>query len=79
MDRLRAAFPGAEESSVDGARLVLGDGIALARESSTEAVVSLRIEGFSSMGYARLVSVCLHSLKEGGALLRSQIAESAQP
>jgi phosphomannomutase/phosphoglucomutase len=78
MDRLHAAFPGAEESSVDGARLVLSDGIVLARESSTEAVVSLRIEGFNSAGYARLVDVCLGSLREGYALLRSQIAEAAQ-
>jgi hypothetical protein len=48
--------------------------VVLARESSTEPVVSLRIEGFSSEGYARLVSDSLKSLKEADALLRRQIA-----
>ena len=78
LKQLRLEFPGAEESSVDGARLVLDEGIILARESSTEAVVSLRIEGFSSAGYSRLVDVCLRSLGESGPLLRNQIEEAAQ-
>jgi len=76
--RLRAAFPGAEESNIDGARLVVDDGIVLARESSTEAVVSLRIEGLSSAGYGRLVRHCLDSLAEARALLRHQIDEAGQ-
>ncbi|HYA18416.1 MAG TPA: hypothetical protein VEF06_13175, partial [Bryobacteraceae bacterium] len=73
-ERLRGAFRGAQESHIDGLRLLLEDGVVLARESSTEPVVSLRIEGFSSEGYARLVSDSLKSLKEADALLRRQIA-----
>ena len=65
-DRLRSTFPGAEESNIDGARLVLDEGVVLARESSTEAVVSLRIEGFSSGGYQKLVTHCLHVIARGG-------------
>jgi phosphomannomutase len=75
-DRLRSAFPYAEESAIDGARLVLDDGVVLARESSTERVVSLRIEGFSSESYGKLVNSCLGSLHEANSLLRGQIAEA---
>lgn len=74
--RLRLAFPGAEESDIDGARLVLDEGIVLARESSTESVVSLRVEGFSSRGYKKLVRHCLTSLSEADVLLRRQISEA---
>jgi phosphomannomutase len=78
LDRLRLAFPDARESRVDGLRLMVQDGVILARESTTEPVVSLRIEGFSSAGYEKLVDICLSSLSEGDALLRTQIAEAGQ-
>jgi phosphomannomutase/phosphoglucomutase len=76
-DRLRTAFRGADESAIDGSRLVLEEGVVLARESSTEAVVSLRIEGFTPSGYDNLVRNCLTSLKEADALLRQQIEEKS--
>jgi len=51
-DRLRSAFPGAEESAIDGARLVLEDGRRASRGSRAQKPsVSLRIEGFSSGAY----------------------------
>jgi phosphomannomutase len=78
VERLRAAFPGAEELALDGARLTLADGILLARESSTEPMVSLRVDAFNQRGYEKLVGECLASLGEAGALLRRQIEESAQ-
>ena len=77
-DRLRSSFPGAQESEIDGTRLVLDDGVLLARESSTEPVVSLRIEGFSPGGYDRLVASCLAALPEAGTLLRRQIEEGSR-
>ncbi len=72
-DRLRAAFPEAEESEVDGTRLALEEGVVLVRESSTEPVISMRIEGFSEHGYNRLVAHCLSLLPEVSELLGDQI------
>ncbi len=74
-DRLHAEFPDAEQSNIDGTRLMLKDGVILARESSTEAVVSLRIEGFSSRGYSELVTRCLASLRDANNILLGQIGE----
>jgi phosphomannomutase len=74
-DRLRAAFPSAQESDIDGARFMLSDGVLLARESSTEPVVSLRIEGFESASYDFLLNNCLAALPEANLLLREQIEE----
>lgn len=76
--KLREAFPGANETVIDGSRLTLEEGIILARESSTEAVVSLRIEGFSQEGYLNLVTRCLCTLREGDSLLRHQIEEAGR-
>ena len=77
VDRLRQAFAGADELAIDGARLVMNDGIVLARESSTEPVVSLRVEAFSEAGYQNLVARCLTSLCEAQELLLRQIRDSA--
>src|SRR5262249_45596229 len=77
-DRLRAAFPGAQVSDVDGTRFLLDDGVLLARESSTEPVVSLRIEGFSRETYERLVRDCVAALSEADILLRQQIEEGSR-
>jgi phosphomannomutase len=51
-------------------RFMLDEGVVLARESSTEPVVSLRIEGFSQKGFEKLTSLALASLGEAGELLR---------
>jgi phosphomannomutase len=57
---------------VDGARLVMNDGIVLARASSTEPVVSLRVEAFSEREFDGLLARCLAALSEAGDLLRRQ-------
>ena len=75
--RLRAAFPGADELSIDGVRLNLEDRIVLARESSTEPVVSLRIEASDDGGCRDTVARCLAALHEARVLLERQIAEAA--
>lgn len=76
-DLLRAAFPRAEESNVDGVRLMLEEGVVLVRESSTEAVISLRIEGFTRDGYERLTELCFRLLPEAESVMRRQVAEAA--
>jgi len=42
--------------------------VVLARQSSTEQVVSFRIEGFSRQSFAALVSHCRKALPEAAAL-----------
>ena len=59
---LQSAFPSAAAMHVDGLRLLLSDGIVLIRESGTEPVLSLRIEGFDQPGYHRIRERCLSSL-----------------
>jgi phosphomannomutase / phosphoglucomutase len=76
--RLREAFREAEESSVDGARLELQEGIILARASSTEPVVSLRVEAFSEHGLEDLLARCLVTLGEVRELLLRQVGEAGK-
>jgi phosphomannomutase / phosphoglucomutase len=71
--RLREAFREAEESSVDGARLEMQEGIILARASNTEPVVSLRVESFSERALRDLLARCLAVLGEAKDLLQPQI------
>ncbi len=74
--RLREAFREAEESSVDGARLEMPEGIILARASSTEPVVSLRVEAFSERGLEDLLARCLVTLGEARELLLRQVGST---
>jgi phosphomannomutase len=76
LGRLRREFGETDEMVFDGARLVLGNGILLVRESSTEPVVSLRMEAFSERGLAELVARCLAALGEARELLLSQIGDT---
>jgi phosphomannomutase / phosphoglucomutase len=71
--RLRDVFPSGELSTVDGTRLALTDGVVLARESSTEPDVSLRVEGFSPTAYRELLAKVLRQLPEVHNLLTSQL------
>jgi phosphomannomutase len=78
VSRLREEFPGAMETNVDGVRLELEEGVLLVRKSSTEPMVSLRIEGYSQAGYGRLLERCLRSLDSTAPLMRLQIEEAAR-
>ena len=78
LGRLRAAFPRARTMEVDGLRLMMDDGVVLIRESGTEPMLSLRIEGFDQPSFERLVEQCLASLPEAEQTLRRQINESEQ-
>lgn len=77
--RLRAAFPDAETSQVDGLRLLMADGVVLARESGTEPVLSLRIEGFTQESFEGIVERCAAFLPTLGQLLRVGLEEAPHP
>ena len=68
---LTSAFPRAEVMQIDGLRFVMEDGIVLIRESGTEPVLSLRIEGFSREGYEQILGRCMQLLPEARAHLGS--------
>jgi phosphomannomutase len=75
--RLKNAFPSAELSTVDGTRLTSPAGVILARESSTEPAVSLRVEGFTASVYPELLAALLRQLPEVRDLLASQLESAA--
>lgn len=68
-DALACAFPGTGLTQIDGLRFAMSDGVVLLRESGTEPVLSLRIEGFSADAHARILAQCLQSLPEAARLL----------
>src|SRR5208283_3998709 len=46
--RLRQLFPGARETTIDGLRFETPEGFLLVRESVTEPVITMRLEGSSA-------------------------------
>ena len=70
--RLRQIFPDSSVMNVDGTRLVQDAGVILARESSTEPVVSLRIEGVDPAAYRMLLAKTRNALPEAAPLFRQQ-------
>jgi phosphomannomutase len=76
LQRLRGEFPEAEELALDGARLRLDEGIVLVRESSTEPIVSLRLEAFRRESFEKLMARCLTTLHEARELLLQQIRDA---
>ncbi len=75
-DVLAGLMPDATITRIDGMRFATGDGIVLVRESGTEPVLSLRIEGFSSNGYERMIAQCVHALPEAAMQLGRAIVET---
>ncbi len=71
--RLRKLFRSARETTIDGLRLEVSEGFILARESVTEPVVSIRIEGRNKKGLKVLVEKCLGALPEAAEDIRKQI------
>jgi phosphomannomutase len=69
---LTSAFPEAGVMEIDGLRLVMEDGIVLVRESGTEPVISLRIEGFDEISYERMLARCLRCLPEVASQLQRE-------
>jgi len=64
---LLGAFPTAEMTDFDGLRLMVANGVVLIRESGTEPVLSLRIEGFEHSSYQHILrqtTACLPVLTQ---------------
>ncbi len=72
-EALSMAFPGAVISEIDGLRFALNDGVVLIRESGTEPVLSLHVEGFNAAAHRRILSQCLTSLPEAVPLVRGEL------
>ncbi len=75
-EALTSAFPEAGIMQIDGLRFVMEDGVVLIRESGTEPVLSLRIEGFASASHERILAQCLQSLPEVAPQLRREALEA---
>jgi phosphomannomutase len=73
--RLRAAFPQARESTLDGIRWETPEGYVLARESVTEPVVTVRLEGRREDSLQRLIDLCLKTLPEAAVEISREIEE----
>jgi phosphomannomutase / phosphoglucomutase len=61
---LRTHVAEADVSVLDGLRFATNDGIVLIRESGTEPILSLRMEGFSPESYERVLQKCKLALPE---------------
>ncbi len=73
--RLRAVFEGARETTVDGMRLETNQGYVLARESVTEPVVTMRLEGQCADSLRKLVEICLRSFPEASGEIARQMGD----
>jgi phosphomannomutase len=62
--RLRQLFRGARETTIDGLRLETPEGSLLVRESVTEPVVTMRLEGSSAESLAKLLAACHSTFPE---------------
>ena len=76
--RLAELYPGASVLRVDGIRLAPEIGVVLARESSTEPVVSLRVEGYDAAACRQLLTQVLNALPEAKTLLLEQLPNHAR-
>lgn len=63
-ERLRQAFRGARETTLDGLRLETRQGCVLIRESVTEPAFTLRVEGFTQTDFEALAGTCRRVLPE---------------
>ena len=74
--RLRHIFATAKETTIDGLRLEMPEGSVLARESVTEPIVTMRIEGSSPEDLHRLVETCLRIFPEVLDKITEQIRQA---
>lgn len=72
--RFRELFRPARENTIDGLRLEVPEGFILTRESITEPVISIRIEGRSERDLKALVEKCLRALPEDAEEITKQIS-----
>jgi phosphomannomutase len=76
-EALASAFPDARILETDGLRLAMDDGVVLVRESGTEPVLSLVMEGFDAASHERILARCLLSLPKAAARLLRELGDAA--
>ena len=62
--RLRQLFPAANETTLDGLRLETPQGFVLVRESVTEPIITMRLEGSSEEALRNLLAACHSTFPE---------------
>ena len=72
---LLGGFPNAAVDRLDGIRMTVPDGVVLLRESGTEAVLSLRIEGIAQQQYEALLAACIGLLPAAQPYIQAQLDE----
>jgi phosphomannomutase / phosphoglucomutase len=77
--RLRVMLPAASETTVDGLRLETPEGSVLVRESVTEPVVTMRLEGSSDEALGKLLAFCHAAFPEVSAEIARQIPKPRRP
>ena len=74
--RFRSVLPATRETTIDGVRWENEQGYILARESVTEPVVTMRVEGHSRELLWQLIDVCLGALPEAAGEISRQIDQA---
>jgi phosphomannomutase len=77
--RLRQLFPRAKETTLDGLRLETDQGSVLVRESVTEPIVTLRLEGSSEEALRRLLAACHSTFPEAATEIERQMQKARRP
>ena len=77
--RLRKAFRSARETTIDGLRLETPQGSVLVRESVTEPVVTMRLEGSSAESLRSLLETCRATFPELSSEIGRQTREDNPP
>lgn len=75
---LASTFPDARIMELDGLRFVMDEGVVLIRESGTEPVLSLTIEGFNAASHERILELCFLSLPEAASILQKELDSNAR-
>jgi len=73
--RLRQLFHSARETTIDGLRIETPEGSLLVRESVTEPVVTLRLEGSSAEALGKLIAACHAAFPEVSSEIARQIGK----
>ena len=76
--RLRSLFPNAQESRLDGLRLEAPEGFVLVRESVTEPVITMRLEGRSEGSLRQLIDTSLKAFPEAASEISRQIDDTSK-
>jgi phosphomannomutase len=74
--RLRQLFRGARETAIDGLRIETPEGSLLVRESVTEPVVTMRLEGSSAEALGKLLAACHSTFPEVSSEIARQIRKA---